>query len=248
MIPIKIDISSVIDKFNLDQTQSDQLANAVVKRISGAFAQAMAASAKRKLKSPQAFIDAIKVSLISNNKASVELIGFLANAQNEGKSPFDMKIGFGNSAKRKHKKDGGWYLTIPFRIATPNAVATSSIFSGKMDNSVYNLAKKLNVRQSLPKGSLPSAHSDTKFRPAIETTDGRFEAYKHKAPLLEGLTKTGGGGNSQYMTFRRVSDKSDTDSWIHTGIIAKHIHLDAMKDLDIGSETKMVIDKFLDQL
>ncbi len=245
MIPIKVDISDPIDRFNLSTEQSTALANAIVNRLANVFAEGMVSAAKGKLhKTRQAFIEGIRVSMVADGKAQVELVGFMPNAVNSGMSAFDMKIGFGRSGKIKRKKDGGWFLTIPFRLATPNAVATSEIFSGKMPVSVYNAAKRLKAGRSLPSSSLPDGHRDAKFRPA--TNDGRFDEYKHKAPVFQGIKKSVESNHTTYTTFRRVSDKSDSNSWIHTGIEARNIHLDALKSMDIPSNVKMVIDEFLD--
>jgi hypothetical protein len=37
------------------------------------------------------------------------------------------------------------------------------------------------------------------------------------------MVKTGGKGHSQYLTFRRISDKSDPKSWQHPGVEARPI-------------------------
>lgn len=248
MIPIKVDISDPIDRFNLTQQQANDLANAVVSRLATSFAAHMEAGAKKKLRQTrQAFIDGIKISMLGGGKAQVELVGFLPNAVNTGLSPFDMKIGFGRSSKVKKKKDGGWYITIPFRLATPKAVATSQIFSGRMPVSVHNVAKRLRVGRGLPASSLPEGHRDRRFSKPID--DGRFgDPYQHKAPIYQGITKNVEKGQETYSTFRRVSDNSEGNSWIHTGIEARNIHLDAISQMDVGSEVKMVIDNFLDTI
>lgn len=139
---------------------------------------------------------------------SVTLIGDLAVAVEEGYGSFDMKTGFSKSSRRKEKADGGWYLTIPFRHVTPNA----KLHGQPMTQSIYNRAKRLQPGQRLP---------------PERGTQVSWAGYKHRNTIESGMTKIIKEYNnaktgktvkqSQYMTFRRVSDKSAGNSWIHPG-------------------------------
>ena len=134
---------------------------------------------------------------------SVQLDGKLPNMIEEGFKPFDMKIGFGKSNKVSRTKGGGWYLTVPFRHSTPNS---NGSFGAPMPKSVYNVAKKLapNARMSVKGGNRTS-----------------WTGYQHKNNIYDGLTRIvksyKNTNQSQYYTFRRVSNNSDPMSWQHPG-------------------------------
>ncbi len=119
-----------------------------------------------------------------------------------GTSPWDMKVGFSKSDKKIEKTDGGWYLTIPMRHSTPG----SFMYGKPMPKDVYKNAKKLGHKQSL---SYPGAG------------DKSWTGYQRKNKTYDGLTRIvksySKTTQSQYMTFRRVSDKSDPSSFWHPG-------------------------------
>ena len=50
------------------------------------------------------------------------------------------------------------------------------------------------------------------------------------------------------MTFRRVSDKSDPNSWIHPGFDARKFMDKALDQTQIPQVVDMVLDNFLSQL
>ncbi len=249
MIPVKVNISNIIDSFDLSESQASDLANRVTYHLANVYANNLISLAKTKLHSTRKqFVDGINVIQLSKHKSAVELTGFIANAVTLGASPFDMKAGFMKSAKAKAKKGGGWYITVPFRMATPNTVATSSLFSAVMPPEIYNLAKGLKQGRGLQRTSLPADFDERKMRPAKEVAGTVLPEYQHKSPMFEGVTKTGKGGHSQYGTFRRVSDKSDPASWLHSGFEAKNLHIDAQTMMNVGAEVKMIVDKYLDSV
>lgn len=253
MIPIKIDISNPIDRYNLDSSQAAELASLVTTGLANSYANNMISIAKRELNSTRKmFVNGIRVVPLSKYACAVDLIGVMPNAITFGMSPFDMKVGFAKSSKKVSKKGGGWYLTIPFRYANPNAVASSDVFSGVMPPAIYNLAKMLRSglqgKNYLKKTDLPAPYDESKFRPAMNVGLESVGQYDHKAPQFAGLTKSGKGNNIQYNTFRRVSDKTDPGAWMHKGLQAKNIHLEAFKNMNIGDETKVIIDSYLDSL
>jgi hypothetical protein len=133
---------------------------------------------------------------------AVVLQGKVANALEKGWSPFDMKIGFSKSFKKITTSGGGWYLTIPMRHSTPGAF----MYGRAMPPDIYIEAKKLpnwgNIKVS--GGQLTS-----------------WTGYQHKNNIYDRLTKIqkdyGKTKQSQYYTFRRVSNHSDPLSWWHPG-------------------------------
>ena len=134
---------------------------------------------------------------------AVQLDGKFPNMVERGFKPFDMKIGFGKSSRITQTKDGGWYLTIPFRHTTPKS---NGGFGAPMPKAVYNIAKKLSP------GSKMSVQGGNRTS---------WTGYTHKNNIYDGLQRIVKSyqrtSQSQYYTFRRVSNKSDAMSWWHPG-------------------------------
>lgn len=252
MIPIFINISSPVDNYGLDSGQTAELAALVTVGLANSYANNMISIAKKELHSTRKmFTDGIRVVQLSKFSCAVDLIGVMPNAITFGMSAFDMKLGFSKSTKKVTKKGGGWYLTIPMRYANPNAVASSQVFSGVMPPEIYKLARQLQSgvqgRNYLKKEDLPAPYDENMFRPAVG--DGLAGiTNESKSPQFAGLTKSGSGNNTQYSTFRRVSDKTDPSAWLHKGLAAKNIHLRAFDLMNIGDESKIIIDSYLGNL
>lgn len=147
---------------------------------------------------------------LNNNPFSgaVMLRGKFPNMLEQGFPAFDQKIGFSKSSKKHTSKDGGWYLTIPFRHSVPG----SFMYGNAMSKEIYSQAKQLG------NGGRLSVKGDQKTS---------WTGYVHKNNIYDGLTRvvksynnpnTGKTTNqSQYFTFRRVSDKSDPLAFWHPG-------------------------------
>lgn len=133
---------------------------------------------------------------------AVQLKGKFPNMLETGFGPFDIKVGLGKSSRVKQKKNGGWYITVPFRHSTPG----SFMYGAPMPKNVYAAAKKL---QNSGRLSYPGAG------------DKSWTGYQRKNKTYDGLTRIvksyQKAKQSQYMTFRRVSDRSDPMSWWHPG-------------------------------
>lgn len=157
--------------------------------------------------------DSIMYPYESPLSGAVVLKGELPNMLEKGYGAFDIKIGFSKSPKITKKKNGGWYLTIPFRHSTPKAF----MYGQAMTKDVYKVAKKLNPYHSgLGNTSLnwPGAG------------DVSWTGYQHKTNKYNGMVRIvksyQKATQSQYMTFRRVSDRSDPSSWWHPGYAGVH--------------------------
>lgn len=191
----------------------------------------------------------------------VELVGMLPNMLESGIDPFDMKEGFRRSAKAIRKmvkgKNGAmemrWYLTIPFRHATSGALGESMAFASQMPKEVENLVKS--------KGTKVTEGGDTKSNPLTmsdlykvgaqgrgirgaipasaggDLTSGQRKRYKHASPISQGIsrhTKTyEKATQGKYMSFRRVSEKSLENSWIHKGLRARKLMEKTLKSNDV---------------
>lgn len=143
-------------------------------------------------------------NLYNTNILSAEIFlkGTLPNMTEKGYSPFDMKIGFSKSNRKKITKNGGWYLTIPYRHSTPN----SFMYGKPMPKNIYSQARKLSGKDRL----------------SIQGGQGTsWTGYRHKSNIYDALTRiiqqNAKRTQSQYNTYRRVSNNSDLLSWKHRG-------------------------------
>jgi hypothetical protein len=153
-----------------------------------------------------------------------------------GMDAFDEKQNFAQSPKRTMKKDGkGWYITVPFRFSTPTALGESSVFSNPLPLAVYKIAK--NQTSGVKQSQLPIGLQTKGVREGFNSAGRSFKAYTHKASLYEGLIKVKDRdeNRSQYMTFRRVSDLSDQNAWIHPGFLPHNFLGKALDRTDITS-------------
>lgn len=143
--------------------------------------------------------------MTSEYSGYIELTGTFPTMLEEGFPQFDIKNGFENSPKRYVKKDGGWFLTIPYRHRTSG--------NNVMPNNIKKEAKKLNDGEYL-KEKLVAALGYGK-----ETSHAGYTWKNSKYDQLNKIVKSYDSGKKrgQYITFRRASDKSDPKSWIHPG-------------------------------
>lgn len=252
-IKIDIDISEVEQAFNLLIEQSDSLMTAVVYGLRDELARNWMEIAKRELKSTRnEYIMSLEPKDDGPFSAGVELVGEFPNMIEQGSDPHDMQKGFERSSKRKTTKDGkSWYLTIPFRHATPGAVAENVAFSSVMNDELYRLVRKSG---QVKEADLPSPYDVKGVRPEITDIKGNvvYEAYQHKSPKMAGLTQYKkwyqSAGQSTYMTFRRVSPNSDPNAWKHPGLYPRTFSERALAQMDVESTIARIKDGFLDAL
>lgn len=135
-----------------------------------------------------------------------------------GQDAFDEKVAFSQSSKKTMKKDGkGWYITIPFRFSTPTALGESSVFSESLPLAAYKIAK--NQTTGVKQSQLPIGLQAKGVREGFNSAGRSFKPYTHKSSLYEGLVRVEDKTENRgmYMTFRRVSDLSDQNAFIHPG-------------------------------
>lgn len=246
---IQVDTSSILDQFpNASQNTIDAFVDYVVKEITVSYARRLEGQAKLYLhQTRMTYVRNIKILDEGRMKGAV-LLDYSKNKivrmLEEGATPFDMKIGFQKSSKVKYNKDGGWYLTIPFREGNPDAVGESDIFSSIMPNEVYQAAKEKEQNiptkdgglksQGLKELEVPEKYRMPKTRTAISIENKTFEEYKNKTSIYTGISKMNDSvtGQNIYMSFRRVGENSDDNAFIHTGIQAYNLMDKAMLELD----------------
>lgn len=200
---------------------NDQLSPKVVGAIEASLQTSLAiikdrwqTEAQRKLKSSRPLylqglsFDSVIYPYDSPFSGAVMLKGTLPNMLEKGFSAFDLKIGFGKSRRITKTKSGGWYLTIPYRHSTPG----SFMYGQSMSKDVYGVVKKLNPYKS-------GLGNTTLSWPGAGDTS--WTGYQHKTNKYNGMVRIVKSyqktTQSQYMTFRKVSNNSDPMSWWHPG-------------------------------
>lgn len=267
MISIRVDTQSLVSQYDISKAQIDALVKYVTASVTASYAERLERQAKEHLhKTRNVYITAIKVLDEGRFKASI-LLDYsknkLVKMLEEGANPFDMKIGFSHSKKVKHNVKGDWYLTIPFMQGTPGTIGESDTFSNIMPTEVHEVAKakeaniptKTGTRSSgLLFKEIPEQYQPPKTRAAVTNpvTNQTFEAYKNKTSIYQGLTKNVDSvtGQNTYMSFRRVSENSDDNAFIFTGITAYNLTDKALLDLEanMGSELNMATNAALKTL
>lgn len=244
---VKIDVSDTAKDFQLSIQQVRDLKTVVLNSLVSNFVTNWEQKVRTELKSSRRqYLNAIYVNQLSESTAVVGLNpkSKLARMIEGGASSFDMKIGFAKSGKIKYNKKGEWYINIPFRHATPDAVGESELFSSKIPREIYNISKR-NQGSPVTFEQLPKEFQKLKSNPTT--------GYVHKAPIFQGLVRKEVGATpaekrGQYMTFRRVSQKSDPDSWIHKGIKAHNFLKRTLDEIDIPTLVNNVTNNFLTNL
>lgn len=267
MIPLYFDFSDVAIEFALTPEDVDKMVSYAVKQAVAEVARNWDTQAKNHLHSTRSrYRKSIIVGQIDNKTAYVELVGEFANMLEKGASAWDMKLNFAKSNKVKHTKDGGWYLTIPFRHATPGALGESSIFSGSLPQSVYQsiqasvsstrtqLGGLKSAGTSLKESDIPSFFRIPKSRAAFSDVKSKttFDEYLHKSSIYKGIAKSSktyeSATQSQYTSFRRASSNSDPMSWIHKGLPALNLADKAVAATRFDLVVDRAVDDYLSKL
>jgi len=253
MLPVSIDISDFVQTWSLTIQETELFVNNVLDEVGQRFYEHWYREAGQSLKQTrQEYQKGLYVEKPSEDSIIVGLVGWLPNAIEQGLQPFDMKEGFSKSDKRKpaYRKNAstGWYLTIPFRHGTPGIVAESGIFSGVMPSEVYRVAKK-NLKNGgyLLDKQLPAEFQIKGIRPEVvnNITNQIFPQYQHKSSIYQGMIKSNKEHHGQYVTFRRVSDQSDPNSWIHKGFIAYNLMGKSLNNFPIDRIISNIKEEFL---
>jgi hypothetical protein len=264
LIPISIDTTDLASEFNLSKQEIEAMIDNTVKAVALDYYRTWGLKASQNLKSTRSrYLDSLILVDEGMMKGAVILRDDdpLVMMLEEGASEFDMKENFAKSSKKKMKKDGGWYLTIPMRYSTPSALGESEVFSGALPPEIYEKIKSADV--NIPMGSgmrskglsldqIPIQHQEKTVRSAIPKSNllKARQEYISKSSPYEGMIKMkdSGTGQSSYMKFRRVSDKSDPSSWIHSGLEQRHFAEQAMTELNIETIVDIQIDNFLSNM
>lgn len=260
LIPIVIDTVDLSRQFNLSAAQVEGVCDNIAKTMAARYAQTLEQAAQRALhQTRQRYIRNIKV-VDSGRMEGTVMLDYskdpMVQMLEEGASPFDMKTKMLQGRKVKIGKSGGRYLTIPFRWGTPGAVGEADVFTGTLPQAVYDAVRAMT--QSIPVSgggsrtaglnvtSLPTPLQQVGSRKAIADSTGKvmFKEYEHKTSLFQGIVqqKDGATGQNRYFSFRRVSEKSDPDAFIHPGIEQYNLIQVALGEFDQTKELSNALD------
>lgn len=249
MIPIHIDLSDKVQEFNFTREEADSMATYVLDRIVDEYMQKWESVVNSSLQSSR---DEYKRAMYSDRpEDKVAIIGLsgrdskLAMMIETGASFFDMKRGFSQSSKKTVKKNGKWYLTIPFRHGSSDAIMDEMVPGTGV--SVIDLLKQ---GETLKQETLPVGYQDIKEN-KIELAGTPIITYKHKSPIHEGLHRRAMNSTLKekrggYLTFRRVSDESDEESWTHPGIQAYDMMSKALDQMQLFEVIDNSVQDFLE--
>lgn len=249
---IDINIDELIEEFNLPDNLSDVIVESCIQSITNSIYWNWQDQARKNLKSTRnSYINGLVISSPSQFSRVITLKGKFNNMLESGADPFDMKKGFANSTKVKYTKDGKWLLHIPFRFGSSGIIGENSSFSGVLPKEIYSLLTKSQSNKPLKKKDIPAPFNIPQSRQAIiiPKSNIAIDKYVHKSSIYEGVSKQtsvyGKTTQNIYKSFRTVSENSDPNSWIHSGIKAYNLLDKAIKNTDIRTITENQIDKIL---
>lgn len=243
LAPILIDMSGVIDEFLLSEDETKSLSRFVLANISDEYMRYWERNIDTNLRSTRS---EYKQGIFTEQPDDFSIIFGMTPRQSklgmmleEGASAYDIKEGMASSQKKKPKKGGGWYITVPFRHATSEALAESMTFSGRMPREVEAAVKVSDKPLNL--ADLPPNYQQRKTS---------WVGYKHKAAIYEGLHRRDISATQKekrggYYTFRRISDKSEENSWMHPGFEPLKLMEKSLSDLPLDTIVDRAVDKFL---
>ena len=243
--PIYIDLSEVASEFVLSEEEIKLLSKSILSDVMNTFEKAWERFAGEQLHSTRDLYMRAMYSkwegdysiIFGLNPMESPLIMMLEN----GASSWDIKEGFKKSDKAKNKGTDDWYLTVPFKWATSEAIGESEMFSNKMPKPIEKLVKT--SKSPLKLGDLPQGYT--------KLGQNKTSKYEHKFSIYEGLSRQQIGSGTEnrggYMSFRRVSENSDKGAWIHPGFTSLNLMEKASDEVDIGQIVDFSVDQFLSQ-
>ena len=247
--PITIDISNTLSAFSFNEADTKSFCNRFLDLFTDQYVETLN---KLVNKESPSIANAYMAGFDTERKDDFTQI-FILEGKGESKlalmvetgtSAYDMKLGFENSPKAKKKKNGGWFLTIPFTVATAEAIGASTVFSAKQTAGLQKIARNLQPGQSLNPTNVPKELQNISSREALPN----YAPYEHKTFDFQGLqhnTKPNHGG---YTMFRRVSDKSDPNSWIHPGFEAHNYLEKTVEEMITSGGVTSVLDQITSEL
>jgi hypothetical protein len=264
MIPLYIDTADLMDGLGISHADARAMVDYVVKDVTARFYSEWEVIAANNLKTARnQYIANLNIHDLGWGGGAVVLTGWLPNAIESGWPAFDMKDGLLEGANAKLSNDGeSRYNTIPYRFAVPTSIGESEVFAGRLPKEIHEiiLEKPVNVpvagggrkTEPLKINELPVGYNVPQIKevPKIEPTPLSWKStYQHKAPIHQGISRVQDPVTKQhrYQSFRRVSDNSEPEAWIHPGFSAHNFAEEAEKELNLEVTIGNAIDSYLTQ-
>lgn len=244
---IQFNSQELVEDLLLSESQVKDLIDFSIKEITAAFAREWEKTANEKLvTSRNEYVQSLIVIDEGYGQGAVMLRGWLPNAVESGLSEFDMKETLLNGPNAKTTKKGTKFNTVPFSHGTPGSLV-ENFNGGILPVEVYQVIKKQPVDKPLTKEQLPQQFQEVKTVNIGEPEAKNFRQYTHKASIYEGLVKSKDKvtGQNTYDTFRRVSDNSDANSWLHPGIEAHNLAEQTLSNFNIPEQAGIAVDNYL---
>lgn len=249
-----IDIEALTKDLQLTKEDLDQVRQLTVKAyVTEVYDETVNLAIDKLNSARNEYVSALRINKVNDYTYELILDGknALANMVENGASSFDMKIGFSKSPKKKPTKSGGWYLTIPMLFRTPSANPRSGVPGALLPRKIYDLIRNSPSTKRETEDETISTLSNSaipnRYQPGqLASLNRAADAYIPKSSIYAGLVRTQDKetGQSNYNTFRRVSDKSDPKSWIHPGIPAYNLMDQAMTNVDQLDIAETALAKF----
>ena len=225
MIPLYIDISEVIQEGILSKQEADELLSHLINKATDYVYEQWRDKAEQTLKSTKDnYVEGL-VKGTEGRTGFVELNGEFNNWVEQGHEAWDMKsVNFEKHGKPS--KSGGWYFTVNFRWGSTGATKEIKRFSNYLPANVQAKVKS-NSGKPLKSSQVPAPFNQLKPTKVVMLNGVPTTTSQHKNYLMTGLIRTPKkyqvATQGKYSTFRRISDKSDPNSWLHPGLHAVNL-------------------------
>lgn len=262
---VKVDINAddIANQFHLSEQEVSSVIDLSIKNLAGKFAELWEHEAELSLHSTrERYIQNLHV-IDEGRMTGTVLLDYskdpLIKMLEEGASAFDQKQYFKKSDKVKYNKAGGWYLTIPFKLGTPNAVGDSLGGITNLPPQVYAVVKQQPINPATNRSAglkgldIPEPFNVPQTRASIPGQKSDiFEAYKHKSSIFEGAFKQKDTvtGQNTYGSFRRVGQESEDNAFIFPGLERLDLadkaltKLDAVMDIELQRSINQALASF----
>lgn len=252
MFSFQIDTQSISESFNLGQAEIDSLLDFTVKEVTARFAEQWEQEAVDNLHSSrQQYINSLVVVDEGPAQGAVMLVGKFPNMIESGADSWDMKQGLIDSPNAKQGKNGK-YNTIPFSFGTPGALQ-ENFTGGILPKEIYSIVKDKPANEPLERYDLKNVSKSLRQpqKKSIKMPGSKsFKDYQHKSSIYEGVSKRTDAttGQNTYGSFRRVSEVSEAESWIHPGLEEMNLAQKAIDNFDLPKEVGRALDTFLSKI
>lgn len=210
-----------------------------------AFATWRALALERLKSSSRDYVAGLQSPEQGDGVVSITLQGRVPNMVEQGWPGGDMRLWMLTGNAVKYGKSGP-YVTVPFRHGTPGTGGRN--VGAAMPAAIAQVAKRLAPTVTRPGVAVGGSGGNTTvwgqrlhpgMRMGVEAKAILNTKAKdwHTASIYEGMIRKAqptakGLRTSGYMTFRRISLRSDARAWRHPGIQARHLAQETQKRME----------------